>query len=541
MSKRAVICARVSTDKQSEQGRSIPTQLAEMRDYAQREGLSVMAEIADTVSGTIPMRQRPGGAQLYDYIDQKAVDCIVFFTTDRVSRHALPKDVVDLMDACASAGIELHLKDFGKVNLSDPFQVILVLVHWAGAASEHKKIVERTVRGRNAKARAGKIIGAWRAPYGYKYQNDALVIDEKEAAVVRQIFTWYANGDDDGRLMTCAAIRRRLAEMQIVTPSHNTPNRPQRSETHLWAEFALHQILKRETYIGIWRYGKRIGKHGRGGLRRLEDTIAIAVPAIVDRVTWQKAQDRMAEMRRTASSRRANAHQYLLRGMIKCGKCGSAMCADRTTRRCTYRCSWRNHHKGAEGKCDQRQVTVQILEDAVWSRVLDLITDPVKFETRARAAMESERDSLEPRLARLAKLNKLIASCDREIVKIAQDIRTQRGRVKEHLQAQADQLNAQYEELTEERAKIQAQIDAVQVTEQDIAELVAFMRDAADELHDSDWELKREILEMLKAEIVITDDEAEVTIWLSDKHKETLAIALAISKCNASRACRRRA
>ena len=527
MSKRAIICARVSTTAQAEKGHSIPSQFELMRQYAKREGLTVIAEVQDDISGAIPIRQRPGGRALYEHIDGKTAEAVVFFTVDRITRDEDLIEINVIRRDVRNAGMELHYAaDGGKTDLSTMGGMIDTLKA-AVAAEERKKIIERTARGRNTKAREGKIIGAWRAPYGYKLQGDALVIDDKEAAIVRQMFAWYTFGDEAGKPMPCAAIQRKLAEMRIATPAQGLADVRRTRAPYSWNERTLRLILKRETYAGVWRYGKRIGKNGQGGPRKIEDTIAVPVPAIIDRATWVTAQVRFANNKRKASSQRANKNLYLLRGMVKCGQCEAVICAEKNGTHHAYRCTQRYHRvASAEKHCTQRRVITHVLENAVWDRVLDLVTDPAKFEARARAAMETERDAQGPRLVRLEELARLIPKCDREIAKLAQDIRGQKGRLKEHLQAQADELNAQYDRLTGERTKIQGEIAAAQVTEQDIVELVAFMRDASDELKEADFELKRATLEVLQTEVVVTGDQADVTITISERHKETLGIQL---------------
>lgn len=181
MSKRAIICARVSTTTQAEKGHSIPSQFELMRQYAKREGLTVIAEVQDDISGAIPIRQRPGGRALYEHIDGKTAEAVVFFTVDRITRDEDLIEINVIRRDVRNAGMELHYAaDGGKTDLSTMGGMIDTLKA-AVAAEERKKIIERTTRGRNTKARAGKVIGAWRAPYGYKLQGDALVIDDKEA------------------------------------------------------------------------------------------------------------------------------------------------------------------------------------------------------------------------------------------------------------------------------------------------------------------------------------------------------------------------
>lgn len=64
---------------------------------------------------------------------------------------------------------------------------------------ENHQRVERSRRGKQGSARSGYVIATGeRAPYGYIYVSEPhkgwLVIDEEEARVVRQIYTWVDAG-----------------------------------------------------------------------------------------------------------------------------------------------------------------------------------------------------------------------------------------------------------------------------------------------------------------------------------------------------------
>src|SRR3712207_1972123 len=92
-----------------------------------------------------------------------------------------------------------------------------------------------------AKLRAGTLLPWTRPPYGYRLdperpRNPAGVrLDEAEAAVVRDLFAWFA---DEGA--TILAMRQRLARLGIAPPrGHRT-----------WNASALHGVLTNPTYLG---------------------------------------------------------------------------------------------------------------------------------------------------------------------------------------------------------------------------------------------------------------------------------------------------
>ena len=76
---KAVIYARVSTDKQNHE-----SQLAEVREYCGRRGWSDVEEITDTVSGTAS--SRVGLDRLRSLVRRGKVDAVVCYKLDRLGR-----------------------------------------------------------------------------------------------------------------------------------------------------------------------------------------------------------------------------------------------------------------------------------------------------------------------------------------------------------------------------------------------------------------------------------------------------------------------
>ena len=72
----------------------------------------------------------------------------------------------------------------------------------------------------------------------------------------------------------------------------------------------------------------------------LTKAIRINVPALVDEQVWQIAQDRL---RNNKHNRPKTQGDYLLQGMITCGKCGLAYRAERVHGTKYYLCHGRIH------------------------------------------------------------------------------------------------------------------------------------------------------------------------------------------------------
>src|SRR5215218_9185505 len=190
--KRAAIYCRVSTSKQ-EDGTSLETQEQRCRAHA--------AELGYTVVETLVVREIYSGAELFDRaglnrirdaIRRRDVEAVVVYAIDRLSRDQNHRAVV-------FAEAEYHdvSLEFVTEKLDDtPEGRLLVSVSSYVAAIEREKIRERTIRGKRAKAEAGRVPSSGLDLYGYVKDRERGIrtIREDEAAVVRRIFREAAAG-----------------------------------------------------------------------------------------------------------------------------------------------------------------------------------------------------------------------------------------------------------------------------------------------------------------------------------------------------------
>src|SRR6185436_1167830 len=202
MTKKAAIYARVSTDDQADKGYSLPSQLDGCRHYIDQLGYSVVAEFREDKSGAIPVAERPQGKRLAEMAKFREIDAVVVHQVDRLSR-----DIVDLLATIRNwlrLGIEVYALDVGRIE--SELDIVLVIKGWQGS-DERKKIRERSMRGKRAKARTGRVVGT-RAPYGYDHVRDenGKVVNftplEEEAKIVQLIFDWYVLGDETGQKLS---------------------------------------------------------------------------------------------------------------------------------------------------------------------------------------------------------------------------------------------------------------------------------------------------------------------------------------------------
>ncbi len=129
-----------------------------------------------------------------------------------------------------------------------------------------------------------------------------------EAEVVRQMFHWFVY-----EYISVYAIAKPLTKMKIPTLT-DTDGRKRAKKVRgycEWSRSTVNNMLRNETYAGMWHYGKRKVTLRDGATvsqvsgRREKDhpnCIAVPVPPILDRTIWEMAQERFAENKRCGPS-----------------------------------------------------------------------------------------------------------------------------------------------------------------------------------------------------------------------------------------------
>src|SRR6195952_139012 len=281
--------ARVSTERQERQ-QTIASQLATLHAWAAAQGHPVSDEQVFRDEGYSGSRlDRPGLDALRDAVRDGAVGTLVVLTPDRLARKYAYQ--VLLLEEFRRAGAEVV---FLQHPISDdPNDQLLLQIQGAVAEYERAVLAERFRRGKLQRARDGGIVGS-KAPYGYHYEGRRgaglarLVVDEAEAAMVRDLYAWVV---EDG--LTVRQCTKRLDAGPWVT----------RSGRAQWSSSVVHHILTDPVYVGV-AYANRFDyvppRQRRGPSRRgterpcrqprpPEQWIAIPVPPLVDQRTWDGA------------------------------------------------------------------------------------------------------------------------------------------------------------------------------------------------------------------------------------------------------------
>lgn len=195
-----VLYARVSTDRQAKKDLSIPDQLERMRAYADAKGLVVVGEyIEEGRSATVD--SRPVFQEMIDRVThgEDSVHAIVVHSFSRAFRNVT--DLAIYLRNLRQIGIRLTsvTQDVDDSPIGKFVTLFYGLVDEMNSAENSKHVR----RARRENARRGFFNGS-APPFGYKISETKvightgyrkiLVLDDDEAAVVREIYDLYESG-----------------------------------------------------------------------------------------------------------------------------------------------------------------------------------------------------------------------------------------------------------------------------------------------------------------------------------------------------------
>jgi site-specific DNA recombinase len=339
----ALIYCRVSGGPQAAQDRfSLPEQERLCSEHAVSLGYTVSQVFHEVYTGE-EIYDRPELNKLRAALQTGQYRAFIFLCIDRLTRKQGLTAL--LLDQADRQNCRLISAQEGPIENTATGKFLANAREFA-AELEREKIKERTLRAKRARVASGKLLSAGVDLYGYRRNKELGVreVEEPEAAIVRQIFTWYTSESIGVR-----DIARRL---NVSTPAPST-GKIDAGDAPRWHASTIRRILRNAAYKGettAWTT-RSTRRQQQTRERPLVEHIRLpegVTPAIVSNDVWDAAQARLAS-NKGASTRNAS-RPYLLRGLITCSVCGRSMypIGERGGRR-TYRCSSREQPGGPCG------------------------------------------------------------------------------------------------------------------------------------------------------------------------------------------------
>ncbi len=190
----AVSYCRVSTEDQVREGFSLDAQRARIRAYCAAKGYDLIRTFEDDgYSGRTT--KRPAFLELMAAVrgglpDGRRIEAVVVAKLDRLNRNLY--EFLATQQEMQSHGVHFASVD-ETVDTTGPFGRFFVQIIGAFAELESGVIAERVRHGMRQKALTHGFNGM-SPPFGYDIADGGLVINEREAAVVRRICHWKRGG-----------------------------------------------------------------------------------------------------------------------------------------------------------------------------------------------------------------------------------------------------------------------------------------------------------------------------------------------------------
>ena len=190
---RVALYARVSTNMQAEEGKSIAAQLAEMREYTAARGWTVVAEFTDPgFSGTDV--DRPGLQTLLAAAEEGAYDVLLIHELSRLSRRIY--DTFRIFEHLGKLGVGFTSVKEPDFDFSTPTGCLFLTILAALNQYYVDLLKMHTAKSKRQRAREG-LYNASIPPHGYRHTGDSdtpPAVVEQESEVVLKMFRQYATG-----------------------------------------------------------------------------------------------------------------------------------------------------------------------------------------------------------------------------------------------------------------------------------------------------------------------------------------------------------
>jgi len=375
------IYARVSTQQQA-QDQTIEQQVQRLRDHLQGRGEELLEDHIfrdDGVSGAT--LDRPGLNELRDQVANGELDRVLITCPDRLARNFVHQQL--LLEEFRKYHCEIEFLDHPMS--ADPHDQLVLQIRGAVAEYERTLIRDRMRRGRLAKLKAGSLLPWNKPPYGYQADPDhprdpkGITIDEAKAAVVKEIFTHYAE-----ECCSLYAVVKYLHEADIPSPSGKA----------FWNTASVRNILVNPAYTGnVFAYRahatKVVKRHSALHPVGKRDKIYLpappenwlfvtTIPAIIPQELFDLAKARLSHNQMFAQ-RHNTTHLYLLRNLVSCGYCHrSCMGREVHPGYRYYVCQRKQSVLSNRGlpRCQAHYIPTAYLDQLVWDDLCHLITHP---------------------------------------------------------------------------------------------------------------------------------------------------------------------
>lgn len=289
--------ARKSTESDEKQALSIDSQIKEMLQIAERDGLDII-DVRREAHSAKDSGQRPVFNEVINEIRQARFNGILTWAPDRLSRNAGDLGaLVDLMDQ----KLLVEIKTYGQRFSDSPNEKFLLMILCSQAKLENDNKSINVRRGLRTRCE----MGLWptTAPTGYLNEKRTdrkgyVLVDPERAPIIKRMFEKVANEKWSGRKL----YHWLRFDLNFRTKSN-----------HHLSLSNVYLILQNSFYCGVFEYPRGSSNWYTG---KYESLIS---KELFEKVQEQLKRDRIV---------RGESKEFAFTKLITCGLCGSGITAD---------------------------------------------------------------------------------------------------------------------------------------------------------------------------------------------------------------------
>lgn len=508
---KVALYARVSSEKQAEKDLSISAQLKALRAHAEKQGCQVYREFIDEAESA-RSADRPAFQEMIALTKgkEKPFSAILVWKLSRFARNR--EDSIIYKSLLKKRGVRVISinEQVDETAAGKLLEGIIEVIDEFYSLN----LAEDTIRGLRENASRGFKNGS--IPIGYKSkkvadgnnQRTTLEPDEIYSPVIKRIFQLCI--ENKGIKEIAKTLNREGLKTKCGKP---------------WSNASVGYILRNEVYAGTLIYGKK-GKR-KTSLNGPDQVVRITDnhPAIIDKECFENVQRLMAKRSPVNTHPRALASDYLLSGMLYCGKCGSKMigCSAKSGQNFYYACH--NYLKRGKDICDMKLVNraeiehltidrlkALVLTEQNLSEIFNIVLDELRCDARKNESeLKSVEDQLEGLQRRRSKLYDSLETGKLAIEDIA-------PRIKE--------INAQIEAIEVRRKDLFDEISNPKPIPLNINKLKEYAQDLAELLWSSPIMEQKEILRSFVKRIIVNPPDVKIdyTLPMPEERGETTEV-----------------
>ena len=473
---------RVSSREQADEGYSIGEQTERLQKYAEAMEWDVAKIYVDPGYSGGNM-DRPGLTDLIKDVENGYVDKVVVYKLDRLSRSQF--DTLYLIEKVFLANNTDFVSMTENFNTSSPLGRAMIGFLAVFAQLEKDKIHERTIMGKEARAKEGKWGGGSSEPIGYDYDvaTEELIINEYEKMQILEAVDLFLKGTP-------------LRTISTILNDKGYTYRGRSNRVAQWDAKRIKYVLQNKLYLGYIRYG---GEWFKGSHK-----------PILTEETFEQVQHLLEEREKSFNGKynKKKVQTSVLNGFIYCKHCGARYAkghgkswkgAEPPYYYNCYSRSKRVPKMIKDPNCQNKNWRMYELDDIVLGEIRKLAIDPNYVHE-----IRNEKSSNQKTINKIDILKNQIQNIDDQISRFM-DLYGLGTFTIEQVSSKINPLNEEKKALEKELSTLNVDYDGM--TEEEVFQIVSSFDDI---LARGDLDEKRLLVESLISYIELDNDDVYI-------------------------------